>query len=151
MSGYPGGYYPPPQPYGAYPPPAAPAAKGGIAIGALITAILGLFFSWSVVLGVILGVVAVILGFVGRGQAKRGEATNGGVALAGIVLGALAVVVSLAFIAIWYGAFSDIGGTDYLDCVSKAGSDRTAVEGCASQLQSRLSTQLGVPPVTPHD
>ena len=150
MSGYPGGYYPPPQPYGAYPPAPVASAKGGIAIGALITAILGLFFSWSVVLGVVLGVVAVILGLVGRGQANRGEASNGGVALAGIVLGALAVVVSFAFIAIWYGAFSDVGGTDYLDCVSRAGSDRTEVEGCASQLESRLSSQFSVPPVTPH-
>ena len=33
-----------------------------------------------------------IIGFLGRGRVKRGEANNGGVAIAGIVLGALAIV-----------------------------------------------------------
>jgi Domain of unknown function (DUF4190) len=151
MSGYPGGYYPPPQPYGAYPPvPVAPPKKDGLGISALIVAILGLLFSWSVVGGVVLGVVAVILGFVGRGRVKAGEASNGGVALAGIILGALAVVVSLVFIAIWYGAFSDIGGSDYLDCVSKAGQDPRAVESCANQFQDHLESQFSVS-MTPHD
>lgn len=150
MSGYPGGYYPPPQPYGAYPPVPAAPKKDVLGISALIVAIFGLLFSWSVFGGFVLGVVAVILGFVGRSKVKRGEASNGGVALAGIVLGALAVVVSLAFIAIWYGAFSDIGGTDYFDCVSKAGSDPAAVQRCATQFQDHLESQFSVP-VTPHD
>ena len=83
----------------------APPRTDGLGIAALIVAILGLVFCWSVVRGIVLGVVAVILGFVGRGRVKSGEASNGGVALAGIVLGALAVVVSLTFIAIWYGAW----------------------------------------------
>jgi uncharacterized protein DUF4190 len=150
MSGYPGGYYPPPQPYGAYPPVPAAPKKDVLGISALIVAILGLLFSWSVFGGFVLGVVAVILGFVGRSKVKRGEASNGGVALGGIVLGALAVVVSLAFIAIWYGAFSDIGGTDYFDCVSKAGSDPKAVQSCADQFQDHLQSQFSVP-ATPHD
>ena len=151
MSGYPGGYYPPPQPYGAYPPvPPAPARKDGLGTSALIVAILGLVFSWSVILGIVLGVVAVILGFVGRGRVKSGEASNGGVALAGIVLGALAVVVALTFIAIWYGAWSDIGGNDYFDCVSRAGNDPTKVERCANQFQDHLESRLSIQ-VTPHD
>ncbi|MBV8927948.1 MAG: DUF2156 domain-containing protein, partial [Mycobacteriaceae bacterium] len=41
----------------------------------------------SVVLGVILGIVAVVIGFAARGRVKRGEANNGGIAIAGIVLG----------------------------------------------------------------
>ena len=38
---------------------------------------------------IVLGVVAVVFGFLGRGRVKRGTANNGGVAIAGIVLGAL--------------------------------------------------------------
>ena len=144
MSGYPGGYAPPPQPSGAYPAVSSAPRKDGLGISALIVAILGLLFSWSVVGGFVLGIVAVILGFAGRGRVKSGEASNGGVALAGIVLGALAVVVSLIFIAIWYGAFSDIGGTDYLDCLSKAGSNPKAVDGCANQFQDHLESRLSV-------
>jgi uncharacterized protein DUF4190 len=150
MSGYPGGYYPPPQPYGAYPEVLPAPRKDGLGIAALVVAILGLVFCWSVVLGIVLGVVAVILGFVGRGRVKSGEASNGGVALAGIVLGALAIVVSLTFIAIWYGAWSDIGGNDYVDCVSKAGNDSKAVQGCANQFQDNLESRLSIQ-VTPHD
>lgn len=155
MTGYPGGYPPPPQqpyggygqPYGGYqPPPTGP--KNGLGIAALVVALLGLVFCWTVVGGVILGVVAVIIGIVGRGRAKRGEATNGGVALTGTLLGALAVVVSLAFIPIWMGVFSEVGGTDYLDCISRAGSDQDAVDGCANQLRERMENQFSIT-VTP--
>ena len=148
MTGYPGGYYPPPQqPYGGYQsPPAGP--RNGLGIAALVIAIFGLVFCWSVIGGVVLGVVAVIIGIVGRGRAKRGEATNGGVALAGILLGVLAVIVSLAFVFIWIGVFSEVGGTDYLDCVARAGSDRNAVQGCANELRDRVENQFSIT-VTP--
>ena len=89
-------------------------------------AIIGLVFCWTVAGGVILGLIAVIIGFVARGRVKRGEATNGGVAIAGIVLGFLAIIVSLVFIPIWIGVFGEVGGTDYVDCLSKAGSDQQA-------------------------
>ena len=149
MTGYPGGYPPPPQQpyYGGYqPPPTGP--KNGLGIAALVLAIVGLVFCWSVFGGVVLGVIAVILGIVGFGRAKRGQATNTGVAIAGVVLGALAVIVSLAFIPIWMGVFSEVGGTDYLDCVSRAGSDPKAVEGCANQLRDRMENQFSIT-VTP--
>ena len=149
MTGYPGGYPPPPQQpyYGGYQPlPTGP--KNGLGIAALVLAIVGLVFCWSVFGGVVLGVVAVILGIVGFGRAKRGQATNTGVAIAGIVLGALAVIVSLAFIPIWMGVFSEVGGTDYLDCVGRAGSDPKAVEGCANQLRDRMENQFSIT-VTP--
>ena len=149
MTGYPGGYPPPPQQpyYGGYQPqPTGP--KNGLGIAALVIAILGLVFCWTVIGGVVLGVVAVIIGILGRGRAKRGQATNGGVAIAGVVLGVLAVIVSLAFIPIWMGAFSEFGGTDYLDCVASAGSDPKAVQGCADRLRERMENQFSIT-VTP--
>ena len=148
MTGYPGGYPPPPYqqyPYPGYgPPPSAP--RNGLGIAALVLAIVALLSFWSVIGGVVIGVAAIILGIVGRSRANRGEASNGGVAFAGIVLGAFAVVVSLAFIAVWVGMFDQMGGNDYLDCVAGAGSDRTAVEGCANQLRDRVEEQLSVTP-----
>jgi amino acid transporter len=149
MTGYPGGYPPPPQQpyYGGYqPPPTGP--KNGLGIAALVIAILGLVFCWTVIGGVVLGVVAVIIGILGRGRAKRGQATNGGVAIAGVVLGVLAVILSLVFIPIWMGVFSEVGGTDYLDCVASAGSDPKAVEGCADRLRERMENQFSIT-VTP--
>lgn len=83
------------QPYGA------PAPSNGMGIGALVCGIL------AVVLGIVvgylffpalLGVVAVILGVLGMGKAKRGEATNRGMALAGTITGAIGVVITVLWI-----------------------------------------------------
>jgi uncharacterized protein DUF4190 len=145
---YPGSYPPPPpQPYSGYAPqPIAP--RNGLGIAALVIAIIGLVFCWTVIGGVILGVGAVIVGFVARGRVKRGQATNGGVAIAGIVLGFLAIIVSLVFIPIWIGVFDEVGGTDYIDCLSKAGNDSQAVQKCADQFRDRVENQFSVT-VTP--
>jgi len=141
---YPGGYPPPPpQPYSGWAPPST-APKNGLGVAALVIAIIGLVFCWSVIGGVILGIAAVIIGFVARGRVKRGEAANGGVAIAGIVLGFLAIIVSLVFIAIWIGMFDEVGGTDYVDCVSKAGSDQQAIQQCADQFRERVEDQFSV-------
>jgi amino acid transporter len=140
----PGSYPPPPpQPYAGYlPPPTAP--RNGLGIAALVLAIVGLVLCWTVAGGVILGLVAVILGIVGRGRVKRGEATNGGVAIAGIVLGVLAIVLALVFIPIWYGMFKEVGGSDYVDCVAKAGSNEQEIQKCADQFRERVENQFSV-------
>jgi hypothetical protein len=147
---YPGSYPPPPpQPYSGFaPPPTGPC--NGLGIAALVIAIVGLVFCWTVAGGVILGLTAVIIGFVAQGRVKRGEATNGGVAIAGIVLGFLAIIVSLIFIPIWIGVFAEVGGTDYVDCLSKAGSDNQAIQKCADQFRDRVENQFSVT-ITPHD
>jgi heme/copper-type cytochrome/quinol oxidase subunit 2 len=115
-----------------------------LGVAALVIAIIGLVFCWSVVGGVILGICAVIIGFVARSRVKRGEATNGGVAIAGIVLGFLAIIVSLIFIPIWIGVFDEVGGTDYVDCLAKAGSDEQAIQQCADQFRDRVENEFSV-------
>jgi hypothetical protein len=140
---YPGSYPPPPQPYAGYAPPSI-GPKNGLGIAALVVAIIGLVFCWTVVGGVILGFIAIILGFVARGRVKRGQATNGGVAIAGIVLGFLAIIASLVFIPIWYGVFEEVGGTDYVDCVSKAGNDADAIQKCVDQFRDRVENQFSI-------
>jgi hypothetical protein len=142
--GYPASYPPPPpQPYSGFtPPPTGP--RNGLGIAALVIAIIGLVLCWTVVGGVILGLSAVIIGFVAQGRVKRGQATNGGVAIAGIVLGFLAIIVSLVFIPIWIGVFDEVGGTDYVDCLSKAGSDQQAIQQCGDQFRERVENQFSI-------
>ena len=139
---------PPPQPYSGFTPPPPAGPRNGLGIATLVLAIIGLLFCWTVVGGVMLGVCAVIIGFVAWGRVKRGEATNGGVAIAGIVLGFLAIIVSLVFIPIWIGVFGQVGGTDYVDCVSRAGSNDKAIQQCADQFRDRIQNQFSVT-VTP--
>jgi hypothetical protein len=147
------GSYPPPPPqyggYGGYPvPPPASAPRNGLGTAALILAIVGLVLCWSIAGGIILGLCAVIIGFVARGRVKRGEATNGGVAIAGIVLGAVAIVAALVFIPIYIGLFDQVGGTDYVDCLSRAGNDTEAAQRCADEFTQRVEDQFSIT-VTP--
>lgn len=143
---YPGAGYPPPPPPpyagGFTPPPTGP--KNGLGIASLVIAIVALVMVWSVFGGVILGIVAVVIGFVARARVTKGEATNGGVAIAGIVLGFLAIVVGLAFIAIWFGVFREVGGSDYIDCVQRAGQDEDRVRQCAVDFRENVEDQFGV-------
>lgn len=134
------GYAPPPQPYFGYAPP-PPAPKNGLGIAALVIAIIGLFTVFG---GLVLGTVAVILGFIGWGRAKRGEATNGGVAIAGIVLGFLGVIVSIVAIFLIVSFFTGIGGTDYVECMSRAGSDEQAKQQCAEVFRDRIENEFSV-------
>lgn len=69
------------------------------ATASLITGITTLVLSWCCGLGV-LGIVAVVLGIRGRAEvrASQGTQTGDGLALAGIITGAVAVVIGLAVI-----------------------------------------------------
>jgi hypothetical protein len=111
QQGYPSGVYPgpyPPPPGAGYPPPppqpyadygARPAApRNGLGIGALIAGVLSIPAAFTVFGGFILAVVAVVLGVLGHRRARTGEANNGGVAIAGIVLGVLGAILSAVLI-----------------------------------------------------
>ena len=107
-------------------------------------AIVALMASFSVVGGVILGIVAVVIGFVARGRVRSGEANNGGIALAGIILGFVAMIAGLAFIAIWVGLFNEVGAGNYIDCLQNAGQDQSKVEQCANDFQQTVENKFSV-------
>jgi hypothetical protein len=112
----------------------------------LVVAIISLL---SVVGGIVLGFVAIVLGFLARGRVKRGEATNGGVAIAGIVLGFLSIIEAVVVIALFVWGFNEVGGTDYIDCINRAGNDQEAIQQCADQFTENLETQFSITVTTP--
>lgn len=141
---YPGHYPPPPpQPYAGYPPP-PPRPRNGLGVAALILAVLGLLSCWTVAGGIILGAVALIVGILARGRVKRGEATNGGLAVSGIALGALAIVLGLVFIPVWISFFSQLGLGDYVSCMEQAGTDRNAQQQCEDSFRHKIENDYGV-------
>lgn len=140
----PGPYPAPHVPYPGYPPPPI-GPRNQLGVWALVLAVLALLFSWSIIGGVIGGLVAVVLGFAGRGRAARGEADNGPIANAGIGLGALAVIVGVAFVPIWIGFFTEAGMGDYVGCMERAGSDRTAQVQCENTFRERVQRDYGLP------
>ena len=139
---YGGGYPPPPMPYSDYYAGAPAVMRNGLGVAALITGILGLFGSCSVVFGMLLGIVAIILGLVARGRVKRGQANNGGVATAGIILGALAVIVSIAWV-VWVFKGADV--PQFFDCLSGAGQDPVKTDLCTSDFEDRVAELFGQP------
>ncbi|MFF4042106.1 DUF4190 domain-containing protein [Streptomyces sp. NPDC001816] len=76
-----------------------PQPNNGMGTSSLVLGILATvgFCAWP--LALVMGVMAVVLGALGRGKARRGEATNPGVALAGIICGAAGIVLVLGFFA----------------------------------------------------
>ncbi|AWZ04371.1 MULTISPECIES: DUF4190 domain-containing protein [unclassified Streptomyces] len=103
--GYPGQPAAPQAPYGGYQGypgypgqggfPAYPQRSNGFGVTALV---LGIIAVVTCYLGLLFGVPAVIFGVLGRGKAKRGEADNGGMALAGIITGAVGIAISCLMI-----------------------------------------------------
>ncbi|MGW7412534.1 DUF4190 domain-containing protein [Streptomyces sp. NPDC054863] len=74
------------------------AARNGLGTAALILGIVGALSGLIPLLfwaAGILGLTALILGLIGRGRVKRGEATNKGVALTGAALGLVSLILSV--------------------------------------------------------
>ncbi|WTO68319.1 DUF4190 domain-containing protein [Streptomyces sp. NBC_00209] len=115
--GYPAGQAPQ-YGYPGYPgygnPWGGPAPANEMGIAALVLGIIATAGFCMYGLGIILGVLALIFGIIGRGRAQRGEADNGGVALAGIILGSIGIVVSAAFLGffIWLVTNDDFDDED---------------------------------------
>ncbi|BBZ28423.1 hypothetical protein MMAD_27180 [Mycolicibacterium madagascariense] len=123
-------------------------ARNGTGTAALAVAVAGLALCWSVVGGLACGVVAVVLGALGRGRAARGEADNGPIAMAGIGLGVVAVLASVAFVVVWAVSWRDAGGSQYVDCAMRAGNDQKAVQTCTDNWLNRIRGEMGVSPMT---
>ncbi len=115
--------YPAPlaQPYGGYPgydaygghQPWGPQPSNGLGTAALVLGIISVVGFCMYGVNIVLGILALIFGIIGLGRAKRGEATNRGMAIAGIITGSVGIVlgsVLLGFI-IWAVA----NGEDFED------------------------------------
>lgn len=104
------------------PPPGAPVAQpypaqqptNGMAVAALVCGIVGValaiilfFFPF---IGLILGVLAIIFGIVGRNRFKANPAVGRqGMAMAGLVTGIVAVLISLVLIVLGIIAVNQVG------------------------------------------
>ncbi|MFF5769836.1 DUF4190 domain-containing protein [Streptomyces californicus] len=117
--GYPA---PPAQPYGGYPGygaygvgPAgwAPAPNNGLGTAAMVIGIVSVVGFCLYGLNIVLGILALIFGIIGLGRAKRGEATNRGMALAGVILGSIGIVVGATILGLIIWAATTDRDSDY--------------------------------------
>jgi hypothetical protein len=114
---------PPPPPSPHQPQPVAQRApRNGLAVAALILGVVGVlsvFFPFGLWVAGILGTVGLILGLIGYGRFQRSEATNGTMALWGIIIGAVALVVSIV------GAVILVGTNVAEELAAKDAAERT--------------------------
>lgn len=115
-----------------------------MAIAALVLGILGVLSFWTIVGGVLFGLLAVILGVIAMVKVNRG--TGGGMVMAviGLILGVLAIIGVIVVGIVGWGIWQDSGGRDFVDCVSNAGGDQSAVSRCEDEFNQRLEDQYGV-------
>jgi amino acid transporter len=115
-------------------------ARNGMGTAALVVGIVALVTSWTVVGGVVLGVLAIIFGAVGRSRAKRGEATNGGSAIAGLVLGVVSLIVAVVMVAAGATWFSHHKTQiQKLQACDKSATTQAQRESCSRQFQNSVN------------
>jgi len=96
---YPPSY--PPQGY-AYAPP---QPTNGLAVTSMVLGIVGLCTIGLFGLGTLLGIGALITGVIGQQQAAQRNEQGRGMAIAGIVLGAVAIAFGIMFLVFWAPLF----------------------------------------------
>lgn len=139
-------YGQPAQPqYGGQPPYGQPAfgghgpKKNGFGVAALVLGILALLGSITIVGGFLFGILAIIFGVLGRGRVKRGEADNGGMAITGLVLGALGLVISIVIVAAGVSFLSSESGQELQDCINDA-TTQSEIDQCRVQFEDSLTS-----------
>jgi hypothetical protein len=123
------------QPYGDH---VDPPKRNGLGTAALVLGILALLSFWTVLGGIIFGLAAIVLGFIGRSRAKRGEASNGGMALAGAILGIVAVLLTAGVVALGASLLNSEVAKDFEQCVDKANGSRPQIEACEREFKQKL-------------
>lgn len=132
-------------------PAMPPKPRNGMGVAALIFGILALLTCWLPGVGLVLGILAIVFGIVGRGRANRLQATNKGVATTGLVLGILSLIVNVIIAVLFFlglAAFLNFGGGNTLQqaqqCIANANNQpnpeavRLAYQQCIDQFGSQL-------------
>ena len=128
----------PPSPYqpAAPPPPQTSREKNKLGVIALILGVLAIF-----PLSILAGIPAIIVGFMGRKAVKQGKATNGGMNLAGIILGLISLPILI-------GCGSLIGGAAN-DASNSSSAPVVAEEPSAEPVPSEEPVEPAAPVETP--
>lgn len=124
----------PGQPY----PPQQPQGGSGLAITALVFGILALLLCWTVFGGIILGLIALVVGLIAASKAKKGTAKGRGMAITGIVLGVLGLLISIGFIVVAAVFLNSDTGQSLQDCINSA-SSQSEQQQCQDDFQNDLT------------
>ncbi len=120
---------------GPYSAPAQPTNWLGVT--ALVLGLAAVLLFWTIAGGILLGLLAIVAGVLARRRVKRGQATNGGVALAGLILGVVGLLLGGLVLA-GFGALLNRGDVQELrQCVEQAGNDEAARQQCQREFENQ--------------
>ncbi|MGH3308974.1 MAG: DUF4190 domain-containing protein [Streptomyces sp.] len=94
--------------------------RNGFGIAALTLGLIGGVLFWTILGGLLLGLLAVIFGILGFRRGKRGQATNGTLAIVGAVIGGLALIASAVVAAVGLSLVNSGEFDNLEDCVRNA-------------------------------
>ena len=133
---------PPPDAHG-YGRPADATPGRGMAIAALVLGALALLLCWTIIGGILLGLIAVVLGIVAVVRARSGRAAGTGLAVTGIVLGAIGLIIAGVLVAVGISFLNSESGQNLQDCLEQAGDDQTAIDQCQQEFNEDLQDRFG--------
>ena len=108
-------------PYGPGPGQPAGPPRNGFGIAALTLGLIGAVLFWTVIGGLLLGLLAVVFGILGFRRGRRGQATNGTMAMTGAIIGALALIASGVIVAVGASLLNSGEFSSLKDCLEHAG------------------------------
>ena len=94
-------------------PPPGSKATNGLAVASLICGILGLVLFWACFVGLVLAIVAVVLGVMGRSKSRQLPGESGsGMALAGMITGGIGVALGVLMVVLLFVGDSTVDDYD---------------------------------------
>lgn len=103
-------------------PEPTPARSNGLAVAALVLGIIACLLFWTVLGGILLGLLAVVFGIIGVRRARGGRAPRRTMAIVGAVLGALGLIASTVIVIIGVSLFNSEEFDSFQDCMDSANS-----------------------------
>ncbi len=114
-------------------------AGAGMATAALVLGTMALITSFTVIGGILFGLIAIILGVVAVRRASRGLAAGRGRAIAGIILGALGLLLGVALVVAGVSILNSKQGKNLTSCLKDAGTDQSKVQACQTKFRDQTT------------
>jgi len=111
-----------------------------MATAALVLGILAIVTSFTVIGGVLLGVLAIIFGVIAARRARRGLALGRGRAIAGVITGVIGVLLAVLLIAVGVSVFNSPAGKNLRNCLKDANGNQQKVQQCNDQYRDQVTT-----------
>jgi hypothetical protein len=119
--------------------PVAGRGGAGMATTALVLGILAILTSFTVIGGVLLGVLAIVFGAIAARRARRGLGLGRGRAIAGVVTGIIGVLLAVLLIAVGVSVLNSPAGKNLRDCLSNAHGDQQKIQQCNDQYRNQVT------------